>query len=73
MKYLVTTSADNEMPCNVKELELASKLYPKMIFQSSHFIKSLSCFLCVLRKFNGFEKHFGIDYMSDIKAQSPEN
>ena len=73
MKYLVATSADRIMKhlAMLKSWSIAAKLYPKIVFQRSHFIKSLSCLLCVLRKFNGLRDILGWITCTILKDKAP--
>ena len=76
MKYFVTTSScrqNNETPCNVKELEHCLKTIPKNGISEIAFYQIIVLSFVCVAEIQWLERHFGMDYMQDIKGQSPEN
>ena len=60
------------MPCNVKELEHCLETIPKNGISEIAFYQIIMFFFVCCGK-SMVERHFGMDYMYDIKGQSPEN
>ena len=61
------------MPCNVKELEHCLETIPKNGISEIAFYQIIMLFFVCVAESQWLERHFGMDYMYDIKGQSPEN
>lgn len=60
------------MPCNVKELEHCLETIPKNGISEFALYQIIILFFVCVAEIQLLERHFEMDYMSDIKAQSPE-
>ena len=56
------------MPCNVKELEHCLETIPKNGISEFAFYQIIILFFVCVAEIQLLERHFGMDYMSDIKA-----